>query len=508
MYAYRNPVIPGFNPDPSVCRAGDDFYLVTSTFEFFPGVPVYHSKNLVNWKMVGYCLTRPEQLPLENCHASRGIYAPTIRCHDGVFYMTTTNTHTRQDGRRFGNFIVHTRDIRGPWSDPAWVDQGGIDPSLLFTGGKAWFCSNGGMPGDEKGIYICEIDPLTGKKLSPSRFISKGCGGKCTEAPHIYFINGWYYLILAEGGTSYGHMVVIQRSRDIYGPYENCPHNPILSNINLHRYPIQAIGHADLFEDGRGNWWMVCLGIRLLDTQQRHNLGRETFLAPVCWEDDWPVCGDHGTVAPEMSGPLPGAPEPADFDIGEDFSGEKLSLHWNYVRNPDFSRYSLKKGRLVLRGGPEGLSGMTPVFTGVRQQSFFIEGVAKISPDIAPGTRAGISAYYNDCYHYDLALERRDEGLFVLVNRRIHDLEAVPFLVPLPATGEDVELRISADMHWYSFSYRLKGGDWQDCGRGMTAGLCTEGTHTGTFTGVYIGLFSTGGTASFGGFTLRNLPGV
>jgi alpha-N-arabinofuranosidase len=503
VYTYHNPVIPGFNPDPSVCRVGDDFYLVTSTFEFFPGVPVYHSKNLVNWELIGHCLTRPEQLPLENCQASRGIYAPTIRFHDGVFYMTTTNTHTRSNGRRLGNFIVHTRDIRGSWSDPVWVEQGGIDPSLLFANGKAWFCSNGGMPGDEKGVYVCEIDPLTGEKQSPSRFITRGCGGKCTEAPHLYYIDGWFYLLLAEGGTSYGHMAVIMRSRDIYGPYEACPHNPVLSNIRLHRYPIQCIGHADMFEDGRGNWWMVCLGIRLPDSQMRHNLGRETFLAPVCWENGWPLCGENGTVIPEMSGPLPNVPHPADFNIIENFSSGVLSPHWNFIRNPDTARYRVNGVGLVLRGGTEGLSGMRPVFAGVRQQSFCVESVAKVS-GIASGTRAGISAFLSDCYHYDLALEQRDGGLFVLVNRRIHDLEAVSFEAPLNTAARDIELRIKSDTQWYYFSYRARGEAWQDAGKGMTAGLCAEATHSGSFTGVYIGLFSTGGTASFGGFSLLN----
>jgi alpha-N-arabinofuranosidase len=502
MFMYANPVIPGFNPDPSVCRVGDDFYLVTSSFEFFPGVPVYHSKNLVNWELIGYCLTREEQLPLKGCQSSRGIYAPTIRYHDGVFYMTTTNTHIKADGQRYGNFIVHTKDIRGPWSAPAWVDQGGIDPSLLFADGKVFFCSNGNKPEDEKGIYVCEINPVTGQKCSPSRWITKGCGGKCTEAPHIYQINGWYYLLLAEGGTSYGHMAVIQRSRDIYGPYEDCPHNPILSNIKLHRFPIQAIGHADFVEDGQ-NWWAVCLGVRLLNTQQRHILGRETFLVPVSWKDGWPMCGDNGTAQLQMSGPLPTPSKTPDYDIIEDFSGDKLSLHWNYVRNPDLSRYCLADGCLTLCGGAEGLSDKAPVFMGLRQQSFCIETVAKLRGDLALGTRIGITAFLNESYHYDLALEKRPSGLHILVNRRIHDFEAFSFEAPLPANTGEFELRISSDMDWYYFSYR-SGKDWQDAGKAMTAGLCAEGTHSGCFTGVYIGLYASGGEARFAGFSLKN----
>ena len=506
MFSYNNPVIPGFNPDPSVCRVGEDFYLVTSTFEYFPGVPLYHSKNLVNWELIGYCLTRPQQLPLENCQSSRGIYAPTLRYHDGMFYMTTTNTNLKPDGQRYGNFIVHAKDIRGPWSDPAWVDQRGIDPSLLFDNGKVFFCSNGGMPEDKKGMYVCEINPVTGEKLSPSRFISAGCGGKCPEAPHIYRINGWYYLLLAEGGTSYGHMAVIQRSRDIYGPYESCPRNPVLSNIKLHRHPVQAIGHADLFDDEQGNWWAVCLGIRLLDTQLRHNLGRETFLVPVRWEDGWPLFGDNGTVTPRMSGPLPAPPEPKNCDIIEDFSSEKLPLYWNYLRNPDLSRYRPGGGLLVLRGGTESLSDKSPAFVGVRQQSFFIEGIAKLQ-GITAGTRGGITAFLNESYHYDLALEQRPDSLYVLVNRRVHDFEAISFQAPLPAGTGEVELRITADMGWYYFSYRSGKGEWQSAGKGMSAGLSIEGTHSGCFTGVYIGLYSSGGESRFSGFSLVNLQG-
>ena len=505
MKVYENPVIPGFNPDPSVCRVGDDFYLVTSSFEYFPGVPVYFSRNLVNWELISYCLTRKEQLPLDNCPVSRGIYAPTIRYHDGIFYMTTTNTNLKEDGARFGNFIVHTGDIRGEWSDPVWVDQLGIDPDLLFVGAKVYFTSNAGMLGDENGVYICEIDPVRGEKLTPSRLISKGCGGKCNEAPHVYFINGWYYLLMAEGGTSFGHMAVIQRSRDIFGPYENCPHNPVLSNIKLHRFPIQAIGHADLFEDNNGKWWMVCLGIRLLNTQLRHNLGRETFLVPVDWKDGWPVCGENGNVLPQMDGLLPAPPLIKNFDIREDFNGDKLSLHWNFIRNPDLSRYSLSGGCLILRGGDEGLSDKHPVFIGVRQQSFNIEASAKLQSKMSVGTRAGITAFLTESYHYDAALEQRSDGLYAVVNRRIHDFEALSFQALLPAGTAEVELRIKSDTEWYYFSYRCNGGEWQDAGKGMSAGLCTEGTHSGCFTGVYIGLYSAGGEACINYFSLINL---
>jgi alpha-N-arabinofuranosidase len=299
------------------------------------------------------------------------------------------------------------------------------------------------------------------------------------------------------------------RSRDIYGPYERCPHNPVLSNVTLHRYSIQAIGHADLVEDARGGWWAVCLGIRLLDTQLRHNLGRETFLAPVQWENDWPVSCDGG-VHLEMSGPLPGRPEPQNHDIKDGFSGRRLSLHWNYLRNPDLSRYRLEKGCLVLAGGADGLSDKQPVFVGVRQQSFNIESITKLRGNMDCGTRGGITAFLNESYHYDLAIEKRQDGLYVLVNRRVHDFEAISFQARLSADITEVdiaevELRIKADTGWYYFDYRPDKGEWRSAGKAMTAGLCSEGTHSGCFTGVYIGLYSSGAESCFKGFSLANL---
>ena len=193
---YTNPIIPGFNPDPSICRVGEDFYLVTSTFEFFPGVPIYHSKNLVNWELINYCLTEDSQLPLEDAVVSKGIYAPTIRYQDGVFFMTTTNVSTG------GHFIVHTKDVYGKWSEPAYVDQGGIDPSLFWDDdGTCYFVSNGLDENDKVSIYLCQVNPFTGEKYTETKLISYGCGGRYPEAPHIYKRNGYYYLMLAEGGT-------------------------------------------------------------------------------------------------------------------------------------------------------------------------------------------------------------------------------------------------------------------------------------------------------------------
>ena len=272
---YKNPIISGFHPDPSICRVGEDFYLVTSTFEFFPGVPIFHSRNLVNWELINYCLTTDTQLPLYGCKPSRGIYAATIRYHDGTFFMVTTNVSDK------GNFIVHTNDVKGQWSEPVWVKQRGIDPSLFWDDdGTCYFVSNGDDKGN-RGIYLCKIDPFTGEMLTASTLISEGCGGRhCSgkhpEAPHVYKKDNWYYLMLAEGGTEYGHMETIQRSRNIWGPYEQGgPYQPMLTHRDEFRNPIyagiQATGHADIIEDQNGRWWLVCLGIRPIGDMQKHH---------------------------------------------------------------------------------------------------------------------------------------------------------------------------------------------------------------------------------------------
>jgi xylan 1,4-beta-xylosidase len=493
-YSYQNPVISGFNPDPSICRVGDDFFLVTSTFEFLPGVPVYHSKNLANWTLVNACLTEKSQLMLENCRPSGGIYAPTIRHSNGVFYMTTTNVSHK------GNFIVYTKDIRAKWSDPVWVDQAGIDPSLLFDeDGSVYFCS-----ACQDGIYLCRINPLTGEKLSPSTRISDGCGGKCPEAPHIYKIDGYYYLMLAEGGTEYGHMVTIQRSKKIEGPYTPCPHNPILSHKD-YVSPIQATGHADIVEDQNGNWWMVCLGIRTLPDVMLHNLGRETFLTPVKWQNGWPVVGNNGTIALEMSGPLPGPVQTRCFDFHDEFEESTLNLNWNYLRNPDASAYSLteRTGCVKLTGNETNLStpNASPAFIGIRQPAFTVEATTKLFCTPQENQKSGITAFYNHDYHYELYVTQQNGKTYICLSKRLFDLEAVTAKREIQYKGT-IALRISADTEFYRFSYRLPTAEWIELGSGMTRALCTECTHTMTFTGTYLGLFSVGGAAFFDSFDL------
>ncbi len=497
---YKNPIIKGFNPDPSICRVDEDFYLVTSTFEFFPGVPVYHSKNLVNWELINYCLTTDTQLPLEGAEASGGIYAPTIRYHEGVFFMTTTNVSNG------GNFIVHTKDIYGKWSEPAYVDQGGIDPSLFWDDdGECYFVSNGLDENGRISIFLCQLNPFTGEKHAPTKLISYGCGGRYPEAPHIYKRDGYYYLMLAEGGTEYGHMETIQRSKSIYGPYEKCPHNPILTHRDTPG-PIQATGHADMVEDQNGNWWLVCLGIRPIKNMQLHHLGRESFLAPVTWnEHGWPTVGDNGRLAFEMEGALPGpAPKPISGDFVDSFDKDNLNLKWNFVRNPRRDNYILENGRIVLKGGKDELSTPLghPTMIALRQEEFDIEATIQLEGDIRFGQRSGLSAFYNNEYHYDIFITKGECGHEMCLRKRVADIEVIVATHSVEYDGA-IKVRLIANDEWYKFFYE-RDGEFIELGRGKTSLLATE-VNGRSFTGTFIGAFSEQGDIAVTRATIKEL---
>lgn len=506
---YRNPIISGYNPDPSICRVGEDYYIVNSSFEFYPGVPVYHSRNLVNWELEGYCLTEESQLDLHGCRPSGGIYAPTIRYHQGTFFMTTTNTSGK------GNFIVHTSDMKKGWSQPAWVDQGGIDPSLLFDDdGTVYFASTSMDSEGNTGIFLCQVNPFTGERLTESVVISRGCGGRYAEGPHLYKWFGKYYLMLAEGGTEYGHMETILRSDSPYGPFEACPHNPILTHRDDMREEIYCTGHADMIEDHNGNWWMVCLAIRPCQEKKDrvllHNLGRETFLTPVVWtEDGWPVVGEKGLISPEMDGPLPGeSPVPVNRDFADDFSKDRFSPHYNFLRNPSMENYvrDTAEGKLILKGTGTTINEMaSPTWIGVRQKGFETVSTAVVSLlDAVQGMRAGLTAYYNDSYHYEIYLSRELDRWKVYLAKHVHDIFTVTASAELPA-AENVMLRIVSDKTYYRFSYSLDGETFVELGSGLVVGLCTESTRNMTFTGTYLGMFAENGCAAFENFHVKVL---
>lgn len=307
-------VIPGYHPDPSVCRAGEDYYLVTSTFEYFPGVPVFTSRDLRHWRQIGNVLERPSQLHVRTGldGASGGIYAPTIRHHGGRFWMATTNIH---DIAR-GQLIVNAENPAGPWSDPVYTEGLiGIDPDIAWDESGA--CRMTWKDVIRGGISQAIIDPETGAVLSEPVELWRGTGGAHPEGPHVFARAGWWYLVIAEGGTAEGHMVTVARSRSIDGPYVADPANPILTRRSLTE-GLQAAGHADFVETAGGEWALVHLGTRPRGSFPKwHTNGRETFLAGVEWVDDWPV------VVPDRY-----APTLVDRGFEDEFRGERLHPRW------------------------------------------------------------------------------------------------------------------------------------------------------------------------------------
>ncbi len=494
---YQNPILPGFYPDPSICRVGDDFYLVTSSFEYFPGVPIFHSRDLVNWRQIGHCLTRASQLPLEGCWASGGIWAPTIRHHNGLFYMAITNTTGG------GHFCVTAQDPAGEWSEPIWVEGKGFDASLFFDDdGKAYFQ----WYVYPLGIHQTEIDIATGRHLTEPKVIWNGTGARSPEGPHLYKIDGIYYQMVAEGGTEEGHMISIARSEHVWGPWEACPHNPILTHRSLD-LPIQTTGHGDLVQAPDGNWWMVCLGTRPVGYPRYHMLGRETFLAPVTWQAGWPVVGNNGTLALEMDAPLPSPPTPLPQGEGsqvpspvgggrrvraDDFDSPTFGLHWNWLRNPVMNRYSLtqRDGWLRLIGSDSTLEQDTsPTFIGRRQRHFLCQVTASI--DFTPQTEneeAGLVALGDAHHYYEIGINLQRGERTVFVRRKIGTLQTVVAQTFIP--DGNIQLRITADETWYTFSFATNN-EWTDLARGEVRYLCSE-AGAAMFTGTYFGMYATG----------------
>lgn len=489
--SYTNPVIPGFYPDPSVCRVDSDFYLVNSSFQFFPGVPVWHSRDLVNWQQIGNVLDRPSQLPLGQANAWLGIYAPTIRYNDGTFYMITTNVGPQAPNGN-GNFFVTATDPAGPWSEPVWLEQGGIDPSLFFEDGRVYMTSN-----PDNCIFLCEIDPVTGRQLSPSRRIWQGTGGRYPEAPHIYKKDGYYYLLIAEGGTELGHGVTIARSTDIYGPYTPAPHNPILSNFRMasQSSSIQGVGHADLVDAPDGSWWIVALGYRTMANGQ-HTLGRETMLAPVRWDEGaWPVVNSNGTLDVTMTPAslLPAVPVQAPSSVTDFTTLSALPLHWIHLRNPRPESYILSPDGLTLRATSVDLDMPdSPTWVGIRQTQHDFEASAPISlsSDAPAGTRAGLTVYMDAGNHYDLAVTALPDGsqqavTTLRLNAITHTFDPVPV-----TPGSQVILRVEGEPDMYTFSVSTDGGTtFIPAGSANARYLSSE--TAGGFTGVTIALFAT-----------------
>lgn len=473
-----HPILCGFNPDPSICKVEDIYYLVTSTFEFFPGLPIYASTDLITWELVSHVVYRQDQFSFDKMGASRGLFAPTIRFHKGTFYVTVCDVTEK------GNCMLTSTNILGPWSDPMPLAIEGIDPSLFFDDDDRCYLTTNANVDGRNGIALVEIDAKTGNFISSPISICAGAGGRYPEAPHLYKINTFYYLLLGEGGTEYGHCVTLFRSNSITGPYESSPSNPILSHRDKSDDPFQCTGHADVFQDADDVWWAVFLATRPLEGVLLHNLGRETFLSPLRWDENgWFIIEDRSEM--QLSEVLR-TRLPLGFD----------DKRWLHCRIPEKDAFSSteKPGELRVRGNGKRLTDDkgNPSFAGIRQAQHNATFKATLKVD-DKAFEAGLTAYYNDQYHYALVVDRNEQGVVRL--RSEHCLHGILYVVSeevLVLNSSDLVLEIVCDQHFYRFFCMGK-----EMTMGKTAALCTEGTQTMTFTGVLLGLFAVQGTVVF-----------
>lgn len=345
-YKIKNPIIPGFYPDPSICRVGNDYYIANSSFSFFPGIPLFHSRDLAHWECIGYALNDPQQLRLNPERLSGGLFAPTIRYHEGLFYVIVGNMTTGE------NILVTAEDPRGPWSDVHLIDGVGGDPSLFWDDDGTCWCSYSKMGGPNGGIVNRQLDLTTFQLVGEEYYLWNGNAydAHSPESSHIYKKDGWYYLLIAEGGTEHYHATTIARSKNLNGPYKNYRGNPILSHGHLSMYhEIVNIGHSDFVETQNGAWYMVSLASRPYGGYHK-NLGRETFIMPVIWESGWPIVSP-GTGKCEMEYPAPELPEfpVADLPEADDFDAKTLSWQWNTLGTPVGDVYRLEDSRLYIK---------------------------------------------------------------------------------------------------------------------------------------------------------------
>lgn len=521
MQTFQNPILPGFYPDPSVCRVGEDYYLVTSTFAYFPGVPVFHSKDLVHWKQIGNVLTRLEQLPLGKAEVSQGIFAPTIRYNDGVFYMITTNVSSG------GNFLVTATSPEGPWSDPFYLKCAeGIDPSLFFENGKCYYhgtCErkDGKYYGDNE-IYLQELD-LAEIKLVGERHVIWHCALKNAvwpESPHIYKKGDWYYLSISEGGTAHEHAITVARSKTLTSYYEGHKSNPILTHRHLGKdYPIVNVGHGDFVETQNGEWWVVLLASRPYGGRYR-NLGRETFLVPVSWEDDWPVI-NYGIGLVREIERFPNLP-PAPYSQPTSFDFRKISeipMSLMHLRNPVFEDYKLENCGdnlgLSMFLNKNAITSFDDVsYLCIRQQhkNFDVQTQMSFTPE-RENECAGLVILQSSAYNFQFVLSNKNGEKFLRIikcaNGETENLAEMPLGTPENSSYEQNEqsafmlplkivLKISAREQELSFYYSHDGLAYTPVLEKTNVNILNSDT-AGGFVGNTIGMYASSNGADANG---------
>ncbi|MGA9658984.1 MAG: glycoside hydrolase family 43 protein [Asticcacaulis sp.] len=505
---YENPIMPGYYPDPSIERVGDDYYLINSSFAYYPGIPIFHSKDLVNWTQIGNAIDRPGMLDFSGLATSRGVFAPDISYHDGTFYIINTCVGCKE------NFLITAKDPAGPWSDPVWFDFEGIDPSILWDdNGKVYIANNGPPEGQplyegHRAIWLQEFDVATNKLVGPRKVVVNGGVDMSKkpiwiEGPHIFKKDGFYYLMAAEGGTEVNHSEVIFRSKDVFGPYEPSKNNPILTQRDLdpkRPSPITSSGHADLVETQNGQWFAVFLATQPYDGNL-FNTGRETFMLPVTWKDGWPIILPHGESIP-LAVDLPNIPgqvqEPHytrySHHFGYSADMDHKPLDWLQVRTPDKPFLTVFNPETVgLTALPEAIGDTAshPAFIGLRQRHVFATFSSKLDyKPLAEGDRAGIMAIQNDNFYIFYGLAMRNGKTVLEVTRRAGPTDPRDGVViaSIPAPNGAVRIKTEINAGKARFTYGPEGAETMVAQDVDATNLSTD--KAGGFVGTLIGLYA------------------
>jgi xylan 1,4-beta-xylosidase len=525
----RNPILRGFNPDPSICRVGDDYYIATSTFEWYPGVQIHHSRDLVNWRLLTRPLTRPSQLNMLGNPDSCGIWAPCLSFADGLFYLiytdvkrygrTTVGGASGASLRDLHNYLVTSPRIDGDWSDPIFLNSSGFDPSLFHDQDGRKYLLNmlwDHRPGKNRfaGIVLQEYSQRERRLIGERKLIFAGTPLGLTEAPHLYKRNDFYYLIAAEGGTAWGHAVTMARSKSITGPYELHPDVYILSSRDRPDVELQRAGHADLVETQSGETYMTYLCGRPLKNRGRCVLGRETAIQPMQWgADDWLRTVD-ADATPQALAPAPVLP-PCEWpaaDTRADFNELQLPIEFQWLRSPwpdEIFSLRARPGFLRVFGRESIGSWFRQSLVARRQQAFCYTAVASMEyePDHYQQS-AGLVCYYNAAkFHYLFVSHDEACGRHIRVMSALPDApQADAFTAPIPIdAGVPIELRVEVDYERLRFGFRLDGQRWQWLPEQFDASILSdEASAPGlpNFTGAFVGVAcqDTAGTAKFADF--------
>jgi xylan 1,4-beta-xylosidase len=512
MATIRNPILKGFNPDPSVCRVGDDVYIATSTFEWYPGVQIHHSRDLASWRLVSRPLTRASQLDMRGNPDSCGVWAPCLSHADGLFWLIYTDVK-RYDGnfKDAHNYLVTAPSIEGPWSDPVYLNSSGFDPSLFHDDdGRKWLLNQRyrhlrGRPDDPPvnaafdGIVLQEYDPAARVLVGAPRTIFAGTHLGLVEGPHLHRRDGWYYLTVAEGGTGYDHAVTMARSRAIEGPYEIHPVVAVITSRDAPDAPLQRAGHGQILEMPDGTVWHTHLCSRPLPGTRRSPMGRETALQRCVWGDDGWLRLAHGGPVPALEVEAPaGTPAPnADEEVFRRFDGADLPPEFQWLRTPCPERIFRLTGDALRLIGRESIGSWFEQSLVARRQEharYRAETRITVSP-VDYQHAAGLTTYYNRSKFHFLAVSHdptigRSLTIMSCEGDWTQARLTFPLAEPVPVRGDTVDLAVEVDGATQRFFAR-EAGDWRPVGPELDASLISDeagrGEH-GSFTGAFVGV--------------------